>query len=471
MKEKEYEDESPDDIMQSVARFEQMVKNNSPLFFDQQTFEELIEYFELNNNLPKALEVCDYAIDIYPFSSVFMIKKASVLMQHRKYAEATQWLDKAEITDPSDMGIYLLRSDIFLQKAEHQKAVEVIHKAFEIAGEEEKSELCLEMADVYEDWGKYDKVFEYLRRAITANPENDEALSRMWYSVELSRSYEESIDFHQKLIDEVPYSYLAWQNLGYAYFGLSMYEKAIECYEFTIAINETYDLAYRDVGEAYYMLKQYHRAIEFFQKAIHYSKASEDLYFCLGECYEKMKDFSRARQYYRKALVLQPYFHAAYYRIGVTYKKEKMWQNALHFFRKALKQNPERIQYLMGIAQSSYYLNDETTLVDICNKVLELGVRHRSRKTYEQLITFLIRLHCMDQAEVLIDQAMIERGEHPSLLLMKSICLFSVGKRKEAKQYLELGLTLSKEKHQLVVKLMPQLLFDKEVSEIIDIYR
>lgn len=471
MSERDYEDEHTHDIMQSVERYEEMVKTNNALFFDQTTLEELIEYFELENLPAKALEVCNYAIDIYPFSSYFILKKSALLMLHNKYAEASQWLNKLEAIDPSDISIYLLRADIHIQKSEHAKAVEVIHKAFELAGESEKEELCMEMSDVYEHWGKYEKVFEYLSKAIELNPDNDEALNRIWYCVELSHKYEESVEFHQKIIDRSPYSYLAWQNLGYAYFGLGMYEKAIECHEFTLAINETYDIAYQDIAESYFSLRQFRKAIEFYQKAVHYSKPTGELYFCIGECYERLKEYHRARQYYRRAVTVAPDFHYANYRIGVTYKKEKMWEEALQFFNKAIRQSPECIRYIISKAQASVYTENMDSLLDACNRALELNAQARSRRTFEQLISFLIQSDCINEAEVLTDYAMAEKGVHPSFIMLKSICLFRSGCRSQAKEFLEMSLSLDKNKRQLLFRLVPQLMFDKEVAEIVDIYR
>lgn len=471
MTEREYEDEQENNIMQSVERYEDMVKNKNPLFFDQITLEELIEYFEVKNNSSKAMEVCNYALEIYPFSSTLMTKKAGLLMLHRKYNEALKWLDRAESLDSSDITIRMIRCDIYIQKTEYQKAVETVNSAFDYTDKSDKWILYLELADIYEHWRKHEKVYEYLRKAIEANPKNEEALDRIWYSVELTHKYEESVIFHQELIDRYPYSHLAWQNLGYAYYGLGMYEKAIDCHEFTIAIDETYDVAYRDIGESYFALKQYRRAIEFYQKAIHYSRPTEDLYYCIGECYERLKEYHHARLYYHRAVTLVPEFHYATYRIGVIYTKEKVWKNAVHFFRKAVKQCPESVRYIISMAQASVHLDDADTLLDACNRVLELSVRSRSRQTLERLISFLIRLNLVNEAEVLADYAMMEKGTHSSLVMLKSVCLFRSGCRKQAKEYLEMSLTLDKNKRQLLFRLMPQLIYDAEVAEIVDIYR
>ncbi len=44
------------------------------------------------------------------------------------------------------------------------------------------------MAGVYEDWDRYELVFESLKKVLEINQENEEALSRMWYCVELAKN-------------------------------------------------------------------------------------------------------------------------------------------------------------------------------------------------------------------------------------------------------------------------------------------
>ena len=61
---------------------------------------------------------------------------------------------------------------------------------------------------------------------------------------------------HQKIIDQQPYSELAWFNLGSAYQGLKLYEKAIDAYQYAVAIDEKFDYAYRNMGDAYIRLEK-----------------------------------------------------------------------------------------------------------------------------------------------------------------------------------------------------------------------
>ena len=448
-----------------------MIKDHRPAFFDHGAIEELIEYYELRLDYAKALDVVNYGIDVYPFSSVFLIKKAGFLIHQKKYKESQELLDKAESIDPNDIGVSLLRSDIFISKSQHAKALAVIDNALTLAHNEEVEELYLEKADIYEDWGQYENVYNTLKDCLILNHANYEALSRMWYTVELAGVFDDSVDFHKGIIEKDPYSYLAWYNLANAYYFLGLYEKAIDSYEFTIAINENYDLAYRECGDAYFKLKNYTKAIEYFSRAIEISKPYEDLHYAIGLCHEKMKDFGKARFYYRKALNSDPKFHPAFFRIGVTYKKEKHWQNALHFFRKALNQDETKITYILSVAEAAAKLGDENSVRNVVKFLLGLNPNSRSRKAYKQLISCLIAVECFDFAYELMNLAYEEKKVFDDMLYYEVAAKYLDGSRSEAYQLLEKALLDNPDDFKTVLKFIPDILNDDVILHLVELYR
>ncbi|MFM9469874.1 hypothetical protein ACKI1K_45080, partial [Streptomyces scabiei] len=88
-----------------------------------------------------------------------------------------------------------------------------------------------ELADVYDDYEQFEKVFDCLKMILEEDPNNDEALYKICFWADFTGRYEESIKLHQKIIDEYPYNEIAWFNLGAAFQGLKLYEKALDAYE------------------------------------------------------------------------------------------------------------------------------------------------------------------------------------------------------------------------------------------------
>ena len=102
-----------EEFLLSVKKYEEQIRNNKPLFFDLNTFEELIEYYELQGKTARAMEAVEYAIGIYPFSASMLIKKAELLFQYRKYDEALRDINFAIANVAANAGLYAARADIY----------------------------------------------------------------------------------------------------------------------------------------------------------------------------------------------------------------------------------------------------------------------------------------------------------------------------------------------------------------------
>ena len=184
------------------------------------------------------------------------------------------------------------------------------------------------------------------------NPANEEGLNRYWFCTELTEKYEESILFHEQLIEQNPYSHLAWFNLGHAHAGLQQYEESLEAFGFTIAIEEEFDAAYGCTADVLFNLGRFQEAINYYLDAIKLSKPNKELYLKTAECFEKLEDLSKSRSYLRKAIAVDPYYDEAFYRIGETYRQEEKWPEAISSFERAVKLNKENIDYMSALADA-----------------------------------------------------------------------------------------------------------------------
>ena len=58
-----------------------------------------------------------------------MVKKADLMIASRRYREALDLLDQAEVMDSGDINIYILKTDAYLALDLQAKAVEVLEAA------------------------------------------------------------------------------------------------------------------------------------------------------------------------------------------------------------------------------------------------------------------------------------------------------------------------------------------------------
>jgi tetratricopeptide (TPR) repeat protein len=149
------------DLKQLLQQYRNLREGTTHSFLDEDSFEIIINYFDEKDKLAAALEAADAGIEQHPYSAVLLFKKADLLIASRKYQEALRILNQAAILDSTDINLYILKTDVYLALDMPEKAVRLLEEALEMFEGEDRIELLFEMADVYDDYEEFDKVFDY----------------------------------------------------------------------------------------------------------------------------------------------------------------------------------------------------------------------------------------------------------------------------------------------------------------------
>lgn len=438
-------------------------------FIEEESFLRLVDYFDENENLSAALEAANFAIKQYPYSSSLYIRKADILIAFQKYQEALFFLGRAEVLDSKNINLYILKTDVYLALDEHEKASALLEEAIIVFEGVEKIELLFELADVYDDYEEFDKVFNCLKLILEQEPTNEEALYKICFWADYTGRNEESIDIHNKIIDEFPYTQLAWFNLGAAYQGLKLYEKSVDAYQYAIAIDEKFDYAYRNLGDAYLKLKKYREAIEALQKVLELSIPEDVIYEAIGYCYEKLKSPAQARFNYRKAVHLNSVESHLYFKIAGTYMREGQWESAVKNIENAMSINRSNPDFHFSLAQCYIQLGRIKDAVIHFTQFIK--ARPRNIKGWKELIRCLYDAGYFEEALEQIDNAQKSTENKPLLFYYKSAVLFSIGKSKEALLNLHFGMQNAPQFIRHFIELNPSLLQNSSVANIISSYK
>ncbi len=465
----EQEEADETGLTELISSYENAVNDNHSLHLDHEAYEKIIDFYEDNHNSEKALIAADFASSQYPYSATFMIRKAQLYIDLRRFEEANELLNQAEILDGEDMSIYLTRADLLVWQGKHHEAIKLLKDYIGKADDEDKEDLYLELADIYEDCERYDRVVFCLKQAIEHNPKSDEALNRLWFCTELLENFDAMVDFYKDLLDKDPYLTMAWFNLAHCYAGLDLWEKSIEAFEFVIAIDDKFEDAYVDCADIYFTLKQYKKAIELYKNATTLSRVSKEVYFQIGLCYEKMKDYNRARTYYRKSLTVDSEFDEAFYRIGECYKLDKRFVESLSSLERALKLYPDNVFYLKAIAEVHISTNEIDSAINIFEKIIEID---GSKKW--QWIDLASTQYSYDRKIEAIETLDIALGrfkKFSELLYAKSALLYDLGRKNEALEILQQALSIKFKHHSLIFGLNKQMKSDPDVLHLIEQYK
>ncbi len=461
--------EDREELKELLRQYHNLRLGRQHSFLEEDAFERIIDHFDEKDNLPEALEAAEIGLSQFPYSSQLMIKKADLLLATRKYREALDILEVAELYDSSDLNLYILKTDAYLALDQQGEAVKLLEAALLLFEGEERLDLLFELADVYDDYEEFDKVFDCLKLILEEEPNNEEALYKICFWTDFTGRNEESIRLHQGIIDEYPFSELAWFNLAAAYQGLKLYEKSIDAYQYAVAIDEKFDYAYRNMGDAYLRLRKYKEAIEVLEKVLELTRPEDVIYEAIGHCYHRMGNYAQARFNYKKAVHLNPDDSKLHYKIAVTYMLEEQWQSAIKQLENAMRIHRNLPEYNLAMGECKMNLKLFKDAIQYFGTV----VRNKPKNVpgWEALIRCLIKADLYEEAIEQCVAAMKATEGKPLFLFYYSSILFTMGKTKEGLLKLEMAMEKAPRHLKKFVELNPSILQNNQVVDIVARYK
>ncbi len=465
----ESEEFSQKDIRLLVEEYEKALAENMHPHIDQERVEQIVEYYEQIGHYDKALKAINASLEQHPYSGLLLLKKAQVLFDLKISEDALDCLDQAAIFEPSEIGIYLLRSEIYVFQSLHQEALEVLDKAMAIAADakDEIADVWLHMADVYEDIERYHEVYNCLKECLLVDMQNEEALSRINYCMELTEQYEEAVELHKSIIDEHPYSFWAWYNLSFAYASLELYEKAIDALEFVVAIDEDITYAYKDMAQYYHEIGEYEKAIETIKIYAGKTKSESDIYLLEGKCHFELNDLKSARYCFRKAIRTSPSAHEAFFNLAMTYILDEKWKQAHQNLQRACEIFPDNVEYLERLADVGLQLEEFEMVKTYCGKAIRLDSQYP--KIYITLAMAHLFCEENDKAINVIDKGYFTCKYNVSLGYIRAAIYLVTNHRKEGFLQLEDLLEDNYNEHDIIFKYFPFLIEDAALMALIEI--
>jgi tetratricopeptide (TPR) repeat protein len=461
--------EDREELKELLMQYQNLKQGISHSFIEEDAFERIIDYFDEKDDMNQALEASEIALEQFPYSSLLMIKKADLLLANRKYQEALNILETAELFDSNDVNLYILKTDAYLALDQQQKAVELLEAALSLFEGEERIDLLFELADVYDDYEEFDKVFDCLKLILEEEPNNEEALYKVCFWTDFTGRNEESIRLHQGIIDEYPYNELAWFNMAAAFQGLKLYEKSIDAYQYAVAIDEKFDYAYRNMGDAYLRLRKYKEAIEVLEKVLELSRPEDVIYEAIGHCYHRLGNYAQARFHYKKAVHLNTDDSKLHYKIAVTYMLEEQWQSALKHLENAMRIHRTITEYNLAMGECRLNLGQYKEAIQYFSVV----VRQKQKNVagWEALIRCLLKGEFYEEALNQSIAAMKATDGKPVFLFYQSTALFANGKSKEALLKLEVAMEKAPKLLKKFIELNPSILQNNQVVDIVARYK
>ena len=457
------------ELNELINAYQNLKNGKSHYFLDEDSFEKIIQFYDEKENLKEAYAAVEIGLEQFPYSAQLMIKKADILVAMQKFEQALVIIEKAELYDKNDADIYLLKIEIYLAMEKQTEATETFIEDINQLNGEDKTEFLLEVADIFDDYEEFEKVFDCLKLIVEESPTNEEALYKICFWTDFTGRFEESIKIHDKIIDEHPYNEIAWFNLAAAYQGLKLYEKAVDAYQYAVVINEKFDYAYRNMGDAYLRLRKYREAIEVLEKVSELSMPEDVIFEAIGHCHQRLGNITQARSFYKKASHLNPEDSKLYFKIAMTYMADSQWQNAIKFLDDALSIHNYSVEYNIAMGECKMHLLQYTDACFYFNKIVTK--RSKNIQGWEALIRCLYKAEQYQDAYDQCTLALKILGSKPILIYYSAAILYSLGKTKQSLLELETALRSNTKLLKKMLSLNPEMMRNPLFVDLIGNYK
>lgn len=451
-------------LIDLVTEYEAMLEQGTSFFLDQDGYRQLIDHYLSEEIFDRAMDLVERAIEAHSYTVEFLLRKAEIFIQANQEYQALEVLAQADILAPNESEILLLRAQALTYLGDHQAAHEQLALLPDDLDGNTLAESYFVRALIYEHQEDYESMYLALKSAVTHDADMRHGLEKIMTAVQHIRNYEECVRLHEQIIDENPYSAIAWYNLGLCHSYLGNYEEALEALEYAYLADERYEQAYRERADLAFELQQYALTYDICEEIQQNFAADAELLLRMGQCQLRIGNRHEAKTLLRSALEQDPHHDEIYYHLGEIALLEKLWELAVHYCKKAIEIDDNREEYHATIAMAYAQLDElEEAETHYC---LATDIAPEEAQYWLQYALFLMLTSQEEGALEILDLAE-ESTVSAELVYCRVACLFRLGDRQEALLLLSEVLEEEYCAHELLFEVLPELQRDIEVLSLV----
>ena len=244
-----------------VQAYDAYVECGTSKMWEEKELFLLMDYFAVERQYERSLEICEEGINHFPYSLTFYLKKVIYLLELNKVDEVNAILEHVNALSPGNHVVTLLHARLLFKTHNNDEALSLISGLEGKLDEIRTCEMLLLKANILEEEGRNEGIFQILSQAVLLDASNEEAIEYFWAWIESYKKYEEGILIFGKILDSNSYNGLSWYYLGLSQAYLGNYDEALEALEFAYLSTPTLEIAYREYGNLCFELKKFQKAL------------------------------------------------------------------------------------------------------------------------------------------------------------------------------------------------------------------
>jgi tetratricopeptide (TPR) repeat protein len=396
-----------DDTRKELADvFESGLVSGSTQYFDTHEFVEIIDFFLDQNETVKAERAINNALIQHPHSTSIQVKKADWLFETNMLDEAAEIIDDILEFEADNSEANELKGDLLIRKGKPKEGIVFLQKALSTDLDDVGlySKIGIELMHI----GELEFAVQFFLKALDIDLYDESSLYNVTYCYDLLKKQNKSISFLQKYIDKVPYSQIAWHQLGIQYKTVENYKEAIEAFDYATVVDDTFIGAYIEKAKCHEEMNEYHEAINIYIKVQRIADPTAWTYHRLGDAYLSIEDAEQALLNYFNAIHEDPMYAEAWYKIALLYSLDSQTEKSLEYAERAVDIEFDNLEYNSFLARL----------------YMRLSKYEKADKIYENLISYEI-----NDADIWIEYSILlshlEYNNDSLDILLRSLSYFT----------------------------------------------
>ena len=200
MEEERYGFVDDNEVEEVILRFEKMRQNNESCYFDVIEFEAIIDYYLEGNNPMNAYEATSFAFELHPNSVPIQIRKARVLLEKGRAADALAIANRLESIEPGNSEIMVCQGTALAMQGNISAAKKAFNKALSADPDDQESVLY-SITSVLQNLNYHDQMIPYLHMLAELEPDFPAHIYDLAYAYDKRGDHRNSIKYYTKYLD------------------------------------------------------------------------------------------------------------------------------------------------------------------------------------------------------------------------------------------------------------------------------
>lgn len=452
------------DMEASVKKFEEILLADPAPYVEEETLEEVAEYYFLTGQLDSATHACDMGLHLHSHSLALLVLRIQLHIAANELELAQDLLEKATLYHPNDPELLALKGVLLNFQGRFSDAIELFLQIAEEA--QDPAFIYFHLGESYQNLEEWNLAIQYYKKALEDGLNNSAIYNEISFCLNMSsQGPKAGLAFFQSIVDEDPFSAMGWFYLGINLSSDGRVEEAYQAYDYALALDEKNLNILIQIGYLCMDLERYEKASEYFLLASQLDDQDPDLWTHLGASYEYQSAWPQARMYYQKAVDLAPDWDEAWFGLGMIAFKQQQWNVAHHFAKKAIELNDYEVKYFELLGDASLQLGYLFESTEAYRAAIELECKNAD--LWIRLSEIWAIENEFENATDVLKEALEELPHDENIHYRLAVYLLKGGRPKEAFTYLESGLALNHTAHEQIYGFFPDLETQKLLFQVI----